>query len=96
MHERGGGPCVVGAWVLVESAALGVVHTAGGRVWGHRPGLMAQPDASARLRPRLSQDYIDSMEGATLSGRQCACAIVDRVPALQGSAAAKQAAAAAV
>jgi zeta-carotene desaturase len=28
------------------------------------------------------QDYIDSMEGATLSGRQCAYAILDAAPTL--------------
>lgn len=40
------------------------------------------------------QDYIDSMEGATLSGRQCAIAIIDRVAALTGSSAAQKQAAA--
>jgi zeta-carotene desaturase len=34
------------------------------------------------------QDYIDSMEGATLSGRQCAGAILKAAPALQKAAAA--------
>ena len=34
------------------------------------------------------QDYIDSMEGATLSGRQCAYKIVAEVPALAAAAAA--------
>lgn len=34
------------------------------------------------------QDYIDSMEGATLSGRQCAYKIVDDVPSLAAAAAA--------
>lgn len=29
------------------------------------------------------QDYIDSMEGATLSGRQCASEILSAAPALQ-------------
>lgn len=28
------------------------------------------------------QDYIDSMEGATLSGRQCAAAILSKAPVL--------------
>ena len=28
------------------------------------------------------QDYIDSMEGATLSGRQCAGAVLDAAPQL--------------
>lgn len=37
------------------------------------------------------QDYIDSMEGATLSGRQCAYKIVEDVPALAAAAAAKAA-----
>lgn len=33
------------------------------------------------------QDYIDSMEGATLSGRQCAAAVLKAAPLLAGSAA---------
>lgn len=41
------------------------------------------------------QDYIDSMEGATLSGRQCAAAVAAAASALEGSAAAAAAAAAA-
>jgi zeta-carotene desaturase len=36
----------------------------------------------------LLQDYIDSMEGATLSGRQCAYAMLSKAPQLAGSAAA--------
>ena len=40
------------------------------------------------------QDYIDSMEGATLSGRQCAYKIIDDVPALAASASTKKAMAA--
>lgn len=32
------------------------------------------------------QDYIDSMEGATLSGRQCANVILAAAPALQKAA----------
>jgi len=39
------------------------------------------------LIPNL-QDYIDSMEGATLSGRQCAAVVLDAAPRLAGSAAA--------
>jgi hypothetical protein len=31
------------------------------------------------------QDYIDSMEGATLSGRQCAYKILDAAPALDAA-----------
>ena len=31
------------------------------------------------------QDYIDSMEGATLSGRQCAAAVLEAAPALAQS-----------
>lgn len=40
----------------------------------------------------LLQDYIDSMEGATLSGRQCAYAMLSKASQLAGStaAAAKQ------
>ena len=38
------------------------------------------------------QDYIDSMEGATLSGRQCAAKICDAAPALEKRAAAAGAA----
>jgi uncharacterized protein with NAD-binding domain and iron-sulfur cluster len=34
------------------------------------------------------QDYIDSMEGATLSGRQCAAVVLKAAPQLAGSAAA--------
>lgn len=37
------------------------------------------------------QDYIDSMEGATLSGRQCAYSILEQAPAIQKMEAAKQA-----
>lgn len=33
------------------------------------------------------QDYIDSMEGATLSGRQCAYAMLKQASKLAGSAA---------
>ena len=36
------------------------------------------------------QDYIDSMEGATLSGRQCAYAILERAPGLAAAAAQQQ------
>lgn len=39
------------------------------------------------------QDYIDSMEGATLSGRQCAAAVQSAAPGLAAAAAAKGAAA---
>ena len=31
------------------------------------------------------QDYIDSMEGATLSGRQCAAAVLEAAPSLAQS-----------
>lgn len=31
------------------------------------------------------QDYIDSMEGATLSGRQCAYSILNATPGIQKS-----------
>ena len=41
------------------------------------------------------QDYIDSMEGATLSGRQCAAAVASRGPAIKAAAAAADAARAA-
>jgi zeta-carotene desaturase len=41
------------------------------------------------------QDYIDSMEGATLSGRQCAYAMLQKAPQLAGSAAGSAASAAA-
>jgi zeta-carotene desaturase len=40
------------------------------------------------------QDYIDSMEGATLSGRQCAGAIMERAKDLAAAAAATKGAAA--
>ncbi len=36
------------------------------------------------------QDYIDSMEGATLSGRQCAYKILEEAPRLAVDAAAAQ------
>ncbi len=36
------------------------------------------------------QDYIDSMEGATLSGRQCAYSILKAAPGLVGSEAKQQ------
>jgi uncharacterized protein with NAD-binding domain and iron-sulfur cluster len=36
------------------------------------------------------QDYIDSMEGATLSGRQCAYKILEQAPELAAAAASKQ------
>ena len=42
----------------------------------------------------FSQDYIDSMEGATLSGRQCAYEIIKDVPSLKKSAEALKAVAA--
>lgn len=40
--------------------------------------------------PFLPQDYIDSMEGATLSGRQCAYSILKAAPAIARAAAAEQ------
>jgi zeta-carotene desaturase len=36
------------------------------------------------------QDYIDSMEGATLSGRQCAAVVMQAAPRLEGAAAKQQ------
>jgi zeta-carotene desaturase len=35
------------------------------------------------------QDYIDSMEGATLSGRQCAYKVLEAAPALAAAAKAR-------
>jgi hypothetical protein len=49
------------------------------------------PAADAPARPPALQDYIDSMEGATLSGRLCAASILDAAPKLLAGAPASQA-----
>ncbi len=41
--------------------------------------LARQPPAPPCV-PFAAQDYIDSMEGATLSGRQCAYSILEETP----------------
>ena len=61
-------------------------------IWAQAPGLDPfRPDQATPV-PNFflagsytKQDYIDSMEGATLSGRQCAGAVVAAAPKLAAS-----------
>jgi uncharacterized protein with NAD-binding domain and iron-sulfur cluster len=95
--EAAAGPdccsCVLSAWPLYVPGAGS--WWAGRRV--RRLAQLAAPGAAggaerallADRHPSHSlQDYIDSMEGATLSGRQCANVILAAAPALQKAAAA--------
>jgi len=59
-------------------------------LYEERPGMdVFRPDQKTPIEnfflagSYTKQDYIDSMEGATLSGRQCARAVLDAAPALE-------------
>ncbi len=83
-----------GKRVCVQTAAAAaVVASAAAAASSHTlpilPPLQATPVGNFFLAGSYTkQDYIDSMEGATLSGRQCAAAVLAAAPALEGSAAA--------
>ena len=47
-----------------------------------RPRLQTPVHVSLTSSRSNMQDYIDSMEGATLSGRQCAGAVLEAAPQL--------------
>ena len=70
--------------MLYQAAFTGLHTPANLRPHTRTPLLQATPLPNFFLAGSYTkQDYIDSMEGATLSGRQCAAEILKAAPGLQ-------------